>query len=157
MKVDKAVLRETSHIALGLLAVDVLMCVVFFLSHRFDYTVVLGALLGSVFSLLNFFLLGLTIQKVIQKGEEPKKSVRLSYTLRMLMMMAVIVMGVFLPCFHVLAVIVPFLMTQPIILVMRALGVSKAEEKREEAAWKDSNFVKSNRIKELDDLDEGEL
>ena len=82
---------------------------------------------------------------------------RLSYTLRMLMMMAVIVMGVFLPCFHVLAVIVPFLMTQPIILVMRALGVSKAEEKREEAAWKDSDFVKSNRIKELDDLDEGEL
>ena len=45
MKVQKAVLKETGHIAIGVLLGDVLMCAVFAIVHKFDYTVVLGALL----------------------------------------------------------------------------------------------------------------
>ena len=46
MKVQKAVLKETGHIAIGVLIADVIMCIVFMLLKKFDYTVVLGALLA---------------------------------------------------------------------------------------------------------------
>lgn len=42
MKVQKAVLKETGHIAIGVLIADVIMCIVFALLKKFDYTVVLG-------------------------------------------------------------------------------------------------------------------
>ena len=47
MKVQKAVLKETGHIAIGVLIADVIMCIVFALLKKFDYTVVLGALLNG--------------------------------------------------------------------------------------------------------------
>ena len=47
MKVQKAVLKETEHIAIGVLIADVIMCIVFALLKKFDYTVVLGALLNG--------------------------------------------------------------------------------------------------------------
>lgn len=43
MKVQKAVLKETEHIAIGVLIADVIMCIVFALLKKFDYTVVLWA------------------------------------------------------------------------------------------------------------------
>ena len=65
MKVQKAVLKETGHIAIGVLLADVLMCAVFAIVHKFDYTVVLGALLGTAIAVANFFLLGVTLQKAV--------------------------------------------------------------------------------------------
>ena len=65
MKVQKAVLKETGHIAIGVLLGDVLMCAVFAIVHKFDYTVVLGALLGTAIAVANFFLLGVTLQKAV--------------------------------------------------------------------------------------------
>ena len=62
MKVQKAVLKETEHIALGVLIAAVIMCIVFALLKKFDYTVVLGALLGTVIAVANFFFLGVTLQ-----------------------------------------------------------------------------------------------
>ena len=36
MKVQKAVLKETGHIAIGVLIADVIMCIVFALLKKFD-------------------------------------------------------------------------------------------------------------------------
>ena len=46
MKIQKAVLTETKHIAIGVLIGDAVMCGVFAALKKFDYTVPLGALLG---------------------------------------------------------------------------------------------------------------
>ena len=83
MKVQKAVLKETGHIAIGVLLGDVLMCAVFAIVHKFDYTVVLGALLGTAIAVANFFLLGVTLQKAVGMKEYASKYVRQSYSLRM--------------------------------------------------------------------------
>ena len=62
-------MQETLHIAVGVLIADVVMCVIFALCRRFDDTVVLGALLGTVFAVGNFFLLGLTVQKAVERAK----------------------------------------------------------------------------------------
>lgn len=129
MKVDPIVRRETLRLIMGLLAADVLAAGVFLLLEKvgwatFDYTVILGLLLGTVIAAVNFFLLGLTIQKEMGK-ENPKKSVQLSYTLRMLLMAAAVVAAALLPCFHVIATIVPLILTTPVVLIMRAITEKK--------------------------------
>ena len=68
MKIQKAVLTETKHITIGVLIGDAVMCGVFAALKKFDYTVPLGALLGTVFAVGGFFLLGMSIQAALGKG-----------------------------------------------------------------------------------------
>ena len=64
MKIQEATKRETLHIAAGTLAFSAVMNGVFALLGRWDLTVLWGTLLGGGFAVLNFFLLGLTVQKM---------------------------------------------------------------------------------------------
>ena len=143
MKVQKAVLKETGHIAIGVLLGDVLMCAVFAIVHKFDYTVVLGALLGTAIAVANFFLLGVTLQKAVGMKEYASKYVRQSYSLRMFFCFAGVAVSVFAPCFHPIAAIIPLLMPQLVIYAMRALGLYKPDKPKEtpaEAAEIDSDL-----------------
>ena len=118
--------RETSKLAVGLLVADALACAVFVLLHAFDYTVILGLLLGTVGSLLNFYLLGVTMQRVAEKESGQKKAVQASYTLRMLMMIAFCVVGALLPWFQTYAVFVPFVLSTPVLLILQAIEKKRA-------------------------------
>ncbi len=129
MKIQPAVWKETGHIALGVVLGDIVMLVVFALLKRLDYTVLLGALLGSVAAVGNFLLLGLGAQRAMEDPDRAKALVQRSYMLRMLGLVAVLVLGVAAPCFHVIAVIVPILMPSVTIYVMRLLGLDKPKEK----------------------------
>ena len=84
------------------------MELIFWLAGHMDYTVPLGNLLGVGISVLNFFLMGLTIQKSIGLDEKAASDkLKLSQMLRMLMVIALAAVGVGLPCFHALAVVIP--------------------------------------------------
>ena len=134
MKIQKSILKETAHIAAGVLIGDIIMCAVFALLHRFDYTVVLGALLGSVIAVANIFLLGLTLQKAVGMKEYASRYVRQSYSLRMFFCFAGVIVSVIAPCFHPIAAIVPLLMPQLVIYAMRALGLYRPESPQESSA-----------------------
>ena len=121
MKGKSIAARETLKLGCGMLIGDALMCAVFALLGAFDYTVVLGALLGTAGSLLNFYLLGVTMQKTMNRESGQKKAVQLSYTLRMLMMIAVCIVGYLLPWFQTFAVIIPYLFATPVILILQAI------------------------------------
>ena len=129
MKIQPAVWKETGHIALGVALGDVVMLVVFAILRRMDYTVLLGTLLGSVAAIGNFLLMGVSAQRAMEDPDRAKAMVQRSYTLRMLGLVAVMVLGVAAPCFHIIAVIVPILMPSIIIVVMRLLGLDKPKEK----------------------------
>lgn len=129
VKIQPAVLKETGHIALGVALGDAVMLVVFALLKRLDYTVLLGALLGSVAAVGNFLLLGLNAQKAMEDPDRAKAMVQRSYSLRMLGLAAVLILGAAAPCFHIIAVIVPVLMPSITIYVMRLLGLDKPKEK----------------------------
>lgn len=118
------------------------MLIVFALLKKIDYTVVLGALLGTCAAVGNFFLLGLSVQKAadMMKGVEmppepeetddgeeapaaplppeiaqAKQKMQLSYTGRLILMAAVGILGLALPCFHAVATVLPFLFPRVII------------------------------------------
>ena len=62
-KVDGTVRKETIYIAAAVLILSMLMQAVFLIIKQWDYTVLLGNLLGGGVAVLNFFLMGLTVQK----------------------------------------------------------------------------------------------
>lgn len=110
MKIDPAVRQMTRYIALWVLVLSALMEAVFLLLRRWDYTVLLGNLLGAGIAVVNFFLMGLGVQKAVdQDPEDAKKTVRLSQSLRTLMIFVTAGLGLLLPCFHAVTVILPLL------------------------------------------------
>lgn len=138
MNLPKSVLKETGRIGIGVLIADALMCGVFAILGKFDYTVVLGALLGTAIALANLLLLGLTLQKAVGMKDYASKYVRQSYSLRMFFCFAGVVVSVVAPCFHPIAAIVPLLMPQLVIYAMRILGLYKPDKPSEKTAQADN-------------------
>ncbi len=108
-KVDKTVLKETRYIALWVLIFSIFMEAVFLILNRWDYTVLLGNLLGAVAAVGNFFLMGLTVQKAVLKEDEKdaKKLMRISQIYRNLLVLVILVVGIFVPVFNTWTVIIP--------------------------------------------------
>ena len=145
MKVQPAVRQETAKIVLGTGILTVLMIAVFLIIRRFDWTVLTGALLGCAAAVGNFFLMALTVQKAADdmkpiavpeaetadgdeetdedEKEQPlsedakrgKQRVQLSYTLRMLGLGVIAILGVTLPWFYPIAVLLPLLFPRLVI------------------------------------------
>lgn len=108
MKIDKTVMRETKYIAAWVIILSLIMQAVFLIIGRWDYKVLLGNLFSGVMAVVNFLLMGITVQKAIEKDEkEAKTAMRLSQSLRTLMLFAVLVLGLTLPCFNGAAAVIP--------------------------------------------------
>ena len=88
---------------------------------------------GGGFAVLNFFLLGLTVQKMAGDPNEKKGKLvlQLSYSLRMLATLAVVVLGVKLACFSWVATVIPLLFPRLTILAMQILGMYKPPKNKE--------------------------
>ena len=107
-KVDKTVLKETKYIASFVLIFSVLTQAIFLVIGKWDYTVLLGNILSGVAAILNFFLMGITVQAAVDKEDKQAKStMKLSQSLRTLMLFAVAAVGVLLPCFHIATSLIP--------------------------------------------------
>jgi len=128
MKLSPSVKKETGHITLGVLAGDAIMIAVFAVLKRLDYTVLLGALLGSAAAIGNFLLMCLAVQRAMEDPDRAKAIVQGSYGKRMLGMVAVMVVGLVVPWFNGIAVLVPFLLPGLTIKVMQLLGVYRQEK-----------------------------
>lgn len=104
MKIDKTVKRETLYVALGVLGPSLVLELVFLLLGKWDITVLLGNLLGIAAGVLNFFLMGLTVQKAVTLDEkEASAKLKLSQMGRHLMLGAILVLAGVVPCFHLIA------------------------------------------------------
>lgn len=109
-KIDPIVRKETFYILYLTTILSVLMQSVFLIIGKWDYTVLLGNLLGIAAATGNFLLMGLAVQKALEKTPEEAKTVmKLSQMGRMLMLFGVALVGYLVPVFHVIAVILPFL------------------------------------------------
>lgn len=108
MKIDDTVRRECIYVAVWIVLLSMLLQAVFLIIGKWDYTVLLGNILSGAASFLNFFLLGITVQKAVGKDEKQAASaMKASQSLRMLMMFVVAVLGVVLPCFSVWTTLIP--------------------------------------------------
>lgn len=121
MKLDKTIYKETAYIAIWTLIFSVLMNAVFLVIKKWDLTVLWGNLLSFASGVLNFFLLGVTVQKALNFEEKKaKNAMKLSQSLRLLMTFVIAVVGVVLKCFNTVAVLVPLIFPR-IAIAMRPL------------------------------------
>ena len=136
MKLQEATKREILHIAVGVLVFSCVMNGVFALLGQWDFTVLWGTLLGGGFAVLNFILLALSVQKLAAETDEKKGKawMQMSYQMRMIATVVVGIIGVSVPCFHWVAVLIPLLFPRITILAMQLLGMYKPEKpvKKEE-------------------------
>ena len=106
--IDPTVLKETCYIAFCVVIMSMAMEAVFLIIGKWDFSVLLGNLFGAFFAVLNFFLMGLTIQSALKREQKEASSfIKLSGTYRMLMMFLVAIGGLLIPVFNPVAVILP--------------------------------------------------
>ena len=110
MKIDNTVKKETLYIACFSAILSMLMQAVFLIIGQWNYSVLLGNLWGYAAAVSNFLLLGLTVQKAVTKEpEEAKKLIKISHTLRNMLILIVAVIGIVVPFFNSWASIIPLL------------------------------------------------
>ena len=125
IRIDPAVRDGTKDIGVWVLILSALMQAVFLVLSKWDYTVLLGNLLGGAFATLNFFLMGLTVQKALGKEEkEARNAIRVSQLYRNLLLVVVAVVAILVPCFHSVAAIVSLFFPR-IAILLRPFFVRK--------------------------------
>ena len=131
-KVDKTVLRETGYIALFVILLSVLMQAVFLIIGKWDYTALLGNLLSAAAAVGNFFLMGLTVQFAVDKEEsERKRFVKLSHSLRTLLLFAAAALGVALSCFNTVTSLSPLFFPRIAIALRPLFNRGEQEEQKQ--------------------------
>ncbi len=108
IKIDTTVKKETGYIAFWVLVFSILMQSIFLVVRRWDYTVLLGNILSGALGVVNFLLMGIAVQSAVNKEDkEAKDTMKVSQSLRTLLLFVVVAVGVLLDCFNTVAVIVP--------------------------------------------------
>ena len=126
MKIDATVLKETRYIAMWVLIFSVLMQAVFLVLGKWNYTVLLGNLLSDAVLVGNFFLMGITVQRALEKEEkDAKATMKVSQLYRLLLLAAVLAVGVALPVFDTWAVVIPVIFPRLAIALRPFLGKDK--------------------------------
>lgn len=140
---DNALLFELGIIAFGELVVNLITVLVYALLDKINYTVFTGALLGTAVTILNFFILTVSVNNAINKymalrgtkqmsDEEAEQfahdnsmviqnAMTRSYIIRSLLMLGVLVGAFLLKQFDVIATLVPLVCYRPIIFVSELL------------------------------------
>ena len=118
----KYVMKQTGTVALGVLLAGAAMVGVFALLGYYDRTVLLGALVGSLVAVLNFFFMavGLTLAADKAQEQEVKKGkamVTSSYFLRMIVMFVVLFACAKSGYCNAIALVLPLLFVRPVLTV----------------------------------------
>ena len=116
-KIDSVVLRETAFVAVGTALLCVLMNAVFLVIGKWDLKVLFGPLLGYAVSVLNFFLMGLSVQGSLGKEEKDIKTrMRVSLILRELLLLAVALAAYFLKgVFNIIPLVITYVFPRIVI------------------------------------------
>ena len=133
--VQPAVRKETKKVAIGTFVCVVLMWAVFGIGHLavpeqipFDYTVLLAGFIGGMVAVLNFFLMGLTVQKIVSMEDDKQAAAKMkaSYSQRMMLQLVWGVLAIAVPCFQFVAGILPLLFPNIVIKTVGIIGGRKA-------------------------------
>ena len=140
-KIDPIVLKETGFVALISFIMCVFMNAVFLIVSHFhegawSWRVLLGTFIGYTASVGNFFLMGLTVVKAMEKEQKDAANfIKLSQMGRLLMMFLIALAAYLIDLFvlgnsigFILAVVIPY--TFPRIGVMLRPLASKIKQRR---------------------------
>lgn len=119
----KFVLKETLLVLAGVLICTALMCGVYALLGRFDLSVLLGGLVGTLLSCGNFFFMAMIATLAADKAEQQdaeggKKLMKSSYPIRILVLAAVLILCAKSGYFNVLALALPLAFVRPVLMIL---------------------------------------
>ena len=111
MKVNPTVKKETLYICLVTLIMSMLMQSVFLIIGKWDLGVLFGNLLGAGTGILNFFLMGLGVQKAVSSDEKKAREImRGSHALRFALMIVLLAVAlIFSNVFNLIATLASLL------------------------------------------------
>ena len=131
-KTDKTIIKETKYIAVCVAVLSVLMQAVFFVLRLWSVKVLLSNILMGVTVVANFYFMGLGVQKAVAQDEkEAKKTIRTSQTIRTFFVFAMVVIGLTVPCFSIVATIIPLFFPRIAIALRPLWKERKSEEVNE--------------------------
>ena len=113
-----AVKKETQKVVIYTVVGVILMWVVLFLLRPampdkivFYYTTILAGIIGGGVAVLNFFLMGISVQNIAATEDQDlaKKKMKTSYSQRMALQLIWVVIAIAAPCFYFVAGILPLL------------------------------------------------
>lgn len=128
MKIDKVVIKETQYIATFVVILSVLMQAVFLIIGKWHYSVLLGNLWGAAIAVLNFFVMGLYVQKAVsQEEKEARQTVRASQSLRMfgIFVLAIVGLIIFKQTLARVAIVVPLIFPRIAIMIRPLINKNK--------------------------------
>ncbi len=127
--IDPVVKRETAYIAFWILIFSVIMEAVFVALGRWNLTVLFGNFLGGGAALLNFFLMAVSVQKSLDMEEkDAQNNMKLSHTMRNIMIIAVVVIGFVVPVFSPWSTIIPQFFTRIAVALRPLMDRKKNKE-----------------------------
>lgn len=109
MKIDGTVKKETAYVAISEGILIALMLAIYLIISKFSLNVLCAALISGAVAVLNFFVMGLTIQKAVNVSDDSdrRKLIRSSQLLRLLVMGIIIVICAVFPKLDVFALFIP--------------------------------------------------
>lgn len=133
MESRKFVIKETGIILLGELICSSAMVGIFALLEKFSFTVVLGAVVGSLLAALNFFFMGVSAtlaadKAVNQDVKGGKAIIKSSYSLRL------VILFIVLFAFAKSGLCDPIAMAAPLVFVRPIIAVAEFFRKSGETA-----------------------
>lgn len=117
-KLQLASKKEMINVAIYTLVGVILMWIVFVVVHlvspeklALDYRVFLSGILGGVVTVANFYLMAVTVQDVAATDDQDqaRQKMKLSYSWRMGILLIWVILVALLPCFQLVAGILPLL------------------------------------------------
>ena len=139
MNKQKLPVRELLAILIGELITSLIICGVFLIIKKYTLEVLLGVLLGSAVTFLNFLVLSIMTNRVINRFLEARgnaelsdedaealalkfqgqvqNQMKLSFIIRILVLAAALVVAFISDLFNPLATVIPLLMLRPILTI----------------------------------------
>ena len=117
-----ATLRETIKIFKGILVLDVIFIAIIYILGKFDIPMLQGILIGSVYALLNFRLIAVSLNRAVQMSPgRAQVFVGVSYVGRLPLTAAIILAAIKVDYINAFGVIVPMFFPK-IIIVSSAIN-----------------------------------
>lgn len=93
----------------------------------FDYTVILGGLCGGIVAVLNFFTMGITVQRIVslENQDAAQRVMRSSYSKRMFLQLVWCIVAITTPYFQFAAGLLPLLFPGAAIKIAGIFGKKK--------------------------------
>lgn len=109
MKIDGTVKKETANVAIAEGILIALMLAVYLIISKFSLNVLCASLISGMVAVLNFLVMGLTVQKAVnvEDDSDRRKLIRSSQLLRLLVMGVIIVVCAVFPKLDIFALFIP--------------------------------------------------